>query len=122
MTLDLLALVLPHLSPADMNALFNLCLSADVLESKDNAVQKRGYKILAKAAGSGKTSVTVEETIQRLEKLTEGLASAAKKVKAPKSTSIASLLTALAGPLLIAKLSGQSHSSHQSACHSYHSD
>lgn len=80
LSLDLLALVLPYLSPADLNALFILCLSGDILESKDNAVQKRGYKILAKAAASGKVAVPAEETLQKLEKVAEGLAAAAKKV------------------------------------------
>ncbi|OBZ70964.1 Ribosomal RNA-processing protein 12 [Grifola frondosa] len=78
-TQDLLLLVLPHLSSADASALFSLYLGSDVLESKDNGVQKRGYKILAKLVESGKVAVDAESVIQKLEKLLDGLLAAAKK-------------------------------------------
>ena len=93
LTLDLLNLVLPHLSPSDSTGLFALCLSSDVLETKDNAVQKRGYKILAKAAASGEVTINAEETLQRLEKLADGLAAAAKKVSGVGFLSLSSVFS-----------------------------
>lgn len=80
MTLDILVLALPFLSAADSTALFELCLQADILESKDNAVQKRGYKILTRLVEGDKIPVDAQTTFQRLEKLADGLAAAAKKV------------------------------------------
>lgn len=79
-TQDLLILVLPHLSSVDATALFELCLQSEVLESKDNGVQKRGYKILAKLVEGKKATVTAETVIQRLDSVADGLAAAAKKV------------------------------------------
>ncbi|KAF9812553.1 hypothetical protein IEO21_06143 [Rhodonia placenta] len=78
-TQDLLILVLPHLSSVDATGLFDLCLSSEVLESKDNGVQKRGYKILAKLVEGQKATVDAEVVLQRLEKNADGLAAAAKK-------------------------------------------
>lgn len=80
MTQDILILLLPYLSSADANALFHTCLSADILGGKDNGVQKRGYKILAKLVDSGKVDVDAESVLGQLDKLGEGLAAAAKKV------------------------------------------
>lgn len=47
---------------------------------KDNGVQKRGYKILAKLVESGKVSVDAEAILRQLDELADGLAPAAKKV------------------------------------------
>lgn len=80
MTQDILILLLPHLSSADANALFQACLSSEVLGNKDNGVQKRGYKILAKLVDIGKVTVDAENILSRLDELAEGLAPAAKKV------------------------------------------
>ncbi|KAF8628897.1 hypothetical protein AX15_003680 [Amanita polypyramis BW_CC] len=80
MTQDILILLLPYLSSDDDNALFQLCLSEEVLLSKDNGVQKRGYKILAKLVESGKVHVNGVETLfKRLDELLEGVSQAAKK-------------------------------------------
>lgn len=79
-TQDLLALVLPHLSTVDSTALFNLCLSSEVLENKDNGVQKRGYKILAKLVEGRKATFDAKAVLHLLEKNIDGLAAAAKKV------------------------------------------
>ena len=79
MTQDILILLLPYLSSTDASALFEMCLSGDILGSKDNGVQKRGYKILAKLAESGKVDVNPEEVLGKLDELAEGLSSAAKK-------------------------------------------
>ena len=80
-TQDLLLLVLPHLSSVDATALFDLCLQSEVLESKDNGVQKRGYKILAKLVEGQKATVDAEAVIRRLDGMVDGLAAAAKKVR-----------------------------------------
>ncbi|EGO00192.1 hypothetical protein SERLA73DRAFT_122251 [Serpula lacrymans var. lacrymans S7.3] len=79
MTQDLLILLLPHLSEVDATSLFQTCLSKDILSNKDNGVQKRGYKTLAKLLSSGKVPVEVQSTLSRLDELAEGLLAAAKK-------------------------------------------
>lgn len=81
MTQDILILLLPYISPADATALFQTCLSSDIPGNKDNGVQKRGYKILAKLAESGKVAVDAETVLGQLDEFAEGLAPAAKKVK-----------------------------------------
>ncbi|GBE81173.1 hypothetical protein SCP_0309000 [Sparassis crispa] len=78
-TQDLLLLLLPHLSSVDATALFDLCLSAEVLGNSDNGVQKRGYKILSKLSENRKVEIRVDLVIERLEKNLDGLAAAAKK-------------------------------------------
>lgn len=80
MTLDLIVLTLPYLSNVDATSLFELCLSSDVLESRDNAVQKRGYKILGKLVESGKVPIDAPTVLEQLDKLLDGLSPAAKKV------------------------------------------
>ena len=77
----LLILILPHLSLADGSALFEFCLTSEITESQDNAVQKRGYKILSKLLEHGKASPDAQVVLQKLDALTSGLASAAKKVR-----------------------------------------
>jgi ribosomal RNA-processing protein 12 len=77
---DILVLLLPTLSTADSQALFELCLAPEVLSCKDNGVQKRGYKILSKLVDGGKVTVIAEVIIRRLDEMTEGLTAAAKKV------------------------------------------
>ena len=81
MALDLLLLMLSYLSSADATALFNICLAGDILESKDNAVQKRGYKVLAKLVEGGKVDVNADDILKRLDGVADGLAAAAKKVQ-----------------------------------------
>jgi len=80
MTQDILVLILPYLSTSDASALFEFSLSEEVLTSPDNAVQKRGYKILAKLVESHKAALDVEIVIKRLDDVSEHLAAAAKKV------------------------------------------
>lgn len=80
MTQDILILLLPYLSATDAKALFELCLTAEVLTSKDNGAQKRGYKILARLLESGKVDVDVVTVLKTLDGLLEGLNPAAKKV------------------------------------------
>lgn len=79
-TQDILILLLPHLAPSDGTALFQLCLSSEVLGCKDNGVQKRGYKILAKLVEGGKVPVDAEPVLRQLDQLVDGLTPAAKKV------------------------------------------
>lgn len=80
MTLDILVLLLPHLSTQDASELFDAIFSDEVLVNPDNAVQKRGYKILARLVEGGKLPIDVEQLFKRLDELSEGLSPAAKKV------------------------------------------
>ncbi|KAI0696713.1 ribosomal RNA-processing protein 12 [Cytidiella melzeri] len=79
MTLDLLVLMLPHLSTSDGSALFDICLTSEITESSDNAVQKRGYKILGKLIEHDKASPDPQQVLQKMDSLLSGLAPAAKK-------------------------------------------
>jgi ribosomal RNA-processing protein 12 len=82
MTQDILILLLPSVSSTDATTLFQMCLSSEILGSKDNGVQKRGYKILAKLIESGKVTVDAEPVLSLLNDLAEQLVPAAKKVSA----------------------------------------
>jgi ribosomal RNA-processing protein 12 len=78
-TQDILILLLPHLSSSDFADLFNLCLTNVVLCGKDNAVQKRGYKILTKIIESRKLTIDAEVTLRKLDEFVTNLMPAAKK-------------------------------------------
>ncbi|TFK53636.1 NUC173-domain-containing protein [Heliocybe sulcata] len=78
-TQDLLVILLPYLTAADASALFEFCLASQVIGHKDNAVQKRGYKILAKLAESGKVAFSAEDVLNQLEQVVDKLAAAGKK-------------------------------------------
>ena len=80
MTLDILVLVLPHLSTQDASELFDAIFSEEVLVNPDNAVQKRAYKILARLVEGGKLPMDVERLFKQLDEVSDGLAAAAKKV------------------------------------------
>jgi ribosomal RNA-processing protein 12 len=80
MTLDILVLLLPYLSAPDASELSDAIFSEEVLVNPDNAVQKRGYKILARLAEGGKLKRDVELLFKRLDELSDGLSPAAKKV------------------------------------------
>jgi ribosomal RNA-processing protein 12 len=79
MTQDLLILLIPFLDTQDVATLFSACLAQEVLCHKDNGVQKRGYKILAKLMDTGKAEEDALETFRRLDELSDGLSPAAKK-------------------------------------------
>jgi len=80
-TLDLLQILLPYFSSVDSSSLFASCLTADVLNAKDNGIQKRGYKILTKLVEQKKlASLDAEAVLRQLDALADGLAPAAKKV------------------------------------------
>ncbi|EPQ57690.1 hypothetical protein GLOTRDRAFT_37808 [Gloeophyllum trabeum ATCC 11539] len=78
-TQDLLVILLPYLSAQDASALFDFCLSEQVLAHRDNAVQKRAYKILVKLAESGQAEVRAEEVLGRLQAVLDKLGAAGKK-------------------------------------------
>lgn len=80
MTQDLLLLLLPSLSATDAQTLFDLCISAQVLEDRNTGVQKRGYKILGKLIENGTVTVDPETVIKQLDGVSDGLTAAAKKV------------------------------------------
>jgi ribosomal RNA-processing protein 12 len=82
-TQDILILLLPHLSSSDATALFQLCLSSEILNSKDNGVQKRGYKTLGNLVDTNKIAVDVEPVLRALDEFGDGLLPAAKKVSLP---------------------------------------
>jgi ribosomal RNA-processing protein 12 len=88
MTLDILVLLLPHLSTQDASELFDAMFSEEVLVNPDNAVQKRAYKILARLVEGGKLPIDVEQLFKRLDDLSDGLSSAAKKVILTTSCSL----------------------------------
>lgn len=79
MTQDLLILLLPFLEAQEMMSLVQTCMTNEVLCCKDNGVQKRGYKILAKALSNGKVQADTFATLQQLDSFTTGLSPAAKK-------------------------------------------
>lgn len=79
MTLDILVLLLPYLSAQDASELFDAIFSEEVLVNTDNAVQKRAYKILSRLVEGGKLPIDVEQLFKRLDELSDGLSSAAKK-------------------------------------------
>ncbi|KAG7446321.1 ribosomal RNA-processing protein 12 [Guyanagaster necrorhizus] len=87
-TQDLLIMLLSHLSTTEANALFTLCLSEEVLYSKDNGVQKRGYKILCRLVECGDISIDTESVIRQLGEYTGGLVPAAKKDRFTLLTSL----------------------------------
>jgi len=78
---DILVLLLPYMSKKDAQALFELCLTQEVLSGKDNGIQKRGYKILARLVEADKVQVEAEDALKRLDELVAGLLPAAKKVR-----------------------------------------
>ncbi|KAG8213920.1 armadillo-type protein [Butyriboletus roseoflavus] len=79
MTQDLLILLLPCLEAQEMTFLLQICMTNEVLCCKDNGIQKRGYKILAKVLSSGKLQTDTLATLQQLDSFTTGLSPAAKK-------------------------------------------
>ncbi|EIW63581.1 NUC173-domain-containing protein [Trametes versicolor FP-101664 SS1] len=91
-TQDLLLLILPYLSSEDATALLNLYLTTEVLESRDNGVQKRGYKTLARLVESGKTQLDAAAVFKTLESLVDGLAAAAKKDRFHLLTAVVRLI------------------------------
>ena len=80
MTQDITILLLPYISSVDAGALYQLCLSSNVIANKDSGVQKRGYKILAKLVESGKVNANPEVVFFKLDEQLNSLAPAAKKV------------------------------------------
>ena len=79
MTQDLLILLLPWLEAQEMQSLVQICMTNEVLCCKDNGVQKRGYKILAKVLSSAKAETDTLATLEQLDSFTTGLSPAAKK-------------------------------------------
>ncbi|OAX40112.1 NUC173-domain-containing protein [Rhizopogon vinicolor AM-OR11-026] len=79
MTQDLLILLIPFLDAQDVATLFSTCLAQEVLCHRDNGVQKRGYKILAKLMENGEEEGDALQTFRRLDELSDGLSPAAKK-------------------------------------------
>lgn len=80
---DILVLLVPYLSKKDAQAVFDLCLSQQVLTNADNGVQKRAYKLLARILQANKMDVSsmIEELFAKLDEVAEKTLAAAKKVR-----------------------------------------
>ncbi|KAI5117784.1 hypothetical protein M0805_000427 [Coniferiporia weirii] len=78
---DILVLLVPHLSAKDAQAVFDLCLSREVLTNADNGVQKRAYKLLGRLIQSGKADVSAnaEELYAKMDEVADETLAAAKK-------------------------------------------
>ncbi|KAH0827850.1 hypothetical protein J3R83DRAFT_3476 [Lanmaoa asiatica] len=70
---------LQRLKTQEIMSLVQICMTNEVLCCKDNGVQKRGYKILAKVLSSGKVQTDTLATLQQLDSFTTDLSPAAKK-------------------------------------------
>lgn len=89
-TLDLLILLIPHLSPSDGTRLFTLAFADNVVASADGTVQKKAYRILGRLVERGivdglqegeAKNTKVEEVLVRCGALTAGVNVAAKRVR-----------------------------------------
>ncbi|EJD52438.1 NUC173-domain-containing protein [Auricularia subglabra TFB-10046 SS5] len=76
---DLLLLLLPHLSAADSNTLFAMCLSPEMLGHWDGGVQKRCYRLLARLVETGHATVDAEVVLKKLLDESQSVAPAAKR-------------------------------------------
>lgn len=81
MTQDILLLLLPYLTTANAQDLFEVCAASDVLAAKDGGVQKRGYKTLSKLLEDSEVDVDVEGVLKKLQEVdvADAVASGAKK-------------------------------------------
>ncbi|KAG8898606.1 hypothetical protein FRB99_007332 [Tulasnella sp. 403] len=84
--LDLLVITVPYLAPNTAKELFQCALGADsgLMESKDPAVQKKTYRLLASLVQSGNVVVAqetlgVESVLKRFEETAGGALSGSKK-------------------------------------------
>ena len=99
---DLLLLLLPHLSAADSNALFAMCLSAEMLGHWDGGVQKRCYRWLARLVETGSATIAAEVVLKKLLDESQSVAPAAKRVCRLVRCSVYALIIC-AGPVYIVR-------------------
>lgn len=114
MTQDLLLLLLPFLSSTDAQTLFDLCISAEVLEDKNTGVQKRGYKVLGRLIENGTVTVDPEHVIKQLDGVADGLTAAAKKVRILFHFQLYQSHNITLGPPSFARTSCEHHTYHSS--------
>jgi ribosomal RNA-processing protein 12 len=100
--LDLCVIILPHLSTTTSQALFDLALGANLMQSQDVGVQKRTFRILGRLVAGGKVfepPVSKDEMLQkvvtRLAESTDEVLPGAKRVSTASSSSLARSLVNL---------------------------
>ena len=78
--LDILIILIPYLPSTQSKQLFELSMNKEILAIKDNAVQKRVYRILSKLLEDSDFNISVENVLQTINDLSGDSAAAAKKV------------------------------------------
>jgi ribosomal RNA-processing protein 12 len=82
-TLDLLLLLLPFLSLASLQTLFEIALSKELMESSDAGVQKKSYRILSRLVEQGilqgKKNI-IEHVVKRIGETVESVSQGSKRV------------------------------------------
>ncbi|KAG9078106.1 hypothetical protein FRC06_008534 [Ceratobasidium sp. 370] len=100
-TLDLLILLIPHLSASDGTRLFTITFADNVVASTDGTVQKKAYRILARLVERGivdglqegeERNGKVEQALVRSAELTSGVNVAAKRDRVQFLTSLVPLI------------------------------
>ncbi|WWC96369.1 hypothetical protein V866_003236 [Kwoniella sp. B9012] len=79
--LDLLIIFVPHLPPAQSQALFNAASQGTMLEHKDATVQKKAYRLLKRLLEAGKLDKTrnIEEFVKKLSEAGGGVGPGAQR-------------------------------------------
>lgn len=78
--LDILILLVPYLPPTKAKDLFKMCMRKALLSDKENAVQKRGYKVLSKLLENSAFDIDVESVLRTMSELSDDVVVAARKV------------------------------------------
>jgi ribosomal RNA-processing protein 12 len=92
-TLDLLVLLIPHISPTDGTKLFTIVFTDNAIASPDGTVQKKAYRILARLVERGIVdglqesdgkNFRVESVFARCVEITSNVNVAAKRASFPR--------------------------------------
>ena len=82
-TLDILLLLIPSLSSASSQKLFEMALSKELMETTDPGIQKRDYRVLSRLVELGVVqgrSTVVEHVVKRIGETTETVTQGAQRV------------------------------------------